>query len=46
MQQVRLNSTGMLMTGIQINQLIRDSEAEAGQVSSTSDDAELEEDDG
>jgi hypothetical protein len=43
---MRLTSTNMLMTGIQINQLIRDMEVEAGQVSSSAEDAELEEDDG
>ena len=45
MQQMRLNASSMLLTSIQINELIRDSEAEAGQVAS-SEDAEVEDDDG
>ena len=45
MQQMRLNASSMLLTSIQINELIRDSEAEAGQVAS-SEDTEVEDDDG
>ena len=45
LQQMRLNANSLLMTSIRINQLITDSEAENGQVAS-SDDAEVEEDDG
>lgn len=46
MAQMRLNASNMLITGIQINELIRDSEAEAGQVANSSEDAEVEDDDG
>lgn len=45
MEHMRLNASTMLLTSIQINELIRDSEAEAGAVAS-SEDAEVEEDDG
>ena len=44
---MRLNANSMLLTSIQINQLIRDSEAEAGTLAAnSSEDAELEDDDG
>lgn len=46
MQQMRLNASSMLITSIQINELIRDSEVEAGQVANSSEDAEVEDDDG
>ena len=46
LQQLRLNATNMLMTSIQINHLLQDSEAEAGQVVNSSEDGELEDDDG
>ena len=47
MQQMRLTASNMLLTSIQINQLIRDSEADGGQLAAnSSEDAELEEDDG
>jgi hypothetical protein len=45
LQQMRLNASSLLMTSIKINQLINDSEAETGEVTSSAD-AELEEDDG
>jgi hypothetical protein len=45
MQQMRLNAATSLLRGIQINELIKDGEAEAGQVAS-SEDAEVEDDDG
>jgi len=43
---MRLNASSMLLRSIQINELIRDSEAEAGQVANSSEDAEVEDDDG
>ena len=47
MQQMRLHANSLLLTSIQINQLIRDSEAEAGLLAAnSSEDAELEDDDG
>jgi len=46
MQQMRLNASTMLLRSIQINELIRDSEAESGQVANSSEDAEVEDDDG
>ena len=47
MHQVRMNANSMLLTSIQINQLIRDSEAENGTLAAnSSEDAELEDDDG
>jgi len=41
---MRLSASTMLLRGIHINELIRDSEAEAGQVASN-EDAEVEDDD-
>lgn len=47
MQQMRLTATSMLLTSIQINQLIRDAEADSGTLAASSgEDAELEDDDG
>jgi len=46
MQQMRLNANTMLLRSIQINELIRDSEADSGQVANSSEDAEVEDDDG
>lgn len=47
MQQMRLNASSSLLTSIQINQLIRDSEADTGVLAAnSSEDAELEDDDG
>ena len=46
MQQCQLNAATSLLRGIQINEMIRDSEAEAGQVANSSEDAEVEDDDG
>ena len=45
-QQMRLNAASMLLTSVRINELIRDCEAEAGQVANSSEDAEVEDDDG
>ena len=45
-QQLRLNATSLLLTSQSFNQLLRDVEAEAGQVANSSEDAELEDDDG
>ena len=46
MQMVRLNASNILMRGIMINNLIGDSEAEAGLIANSTDEAELEDDDG
>jgi len=43
---MRLNASNLLLTSIQLNELMRDSEAECGQVASSGEDAELEDDDG
>jgi len=46
MQQLRLNATSLLLTSQTFNQMLRDVEAEAGQITNSSEDAELEDDDG
>ena len=46
MQQLRLNATSLLLTSQNFNQMLRDIEAEAGQITNSSEDAELEDDDG
>ena len=46
MQMVRLNASNLLMRGIMINNLIGNSEAEAGLIANSAEEAELEEDDG
>jgi len=46
MQQLRLDATSLLSRSITLNQIILDSEAEAGQVANSSEDAEVEDDDG
>lgn len=46
MQQLRLNATSLLVQGQTFNQMLRDVEAEAGQITNSSEDAELEDDDG
>jgi len=44
---MRLTANNLLLTGIQLNQLMRDAEAEAGTLAAnSSEDAELEDDDG
>lgn len=43
---VRLNASNMLMRGIMINNLIGNSEAEAGLIANSLDETDLEEDDG
>ena len=43
---VRLNASTMLMRGIMINNLIGNSEAEAGLIANSLDETDLEEDDG
>ena len=45
-QQMRLNASNLLITSIQLNEMMRDAEAEAGQVANSSEDAEIEDDDG
>ena len=45
-QQLRLNATSLLCRSITLNALILDQEAEAGQVANSSEDAEVEDDDG
>jgi hypothetical protein len=44
-EAIRLSATNQLITGIQLNQLLANAEAECGQLTE-SDDIELEEDDG
>ena len=46
MQQVRLTATSLLCRSITLNALMLDQEAEAGQVANSSEDAEVEDDDG
>ena len=43
---VRLNASNLLMRGIMINNLIGNSEAEAGLIANSLDETDLEEDDG
>ena len=46
MQVTRLNATNSLITGIRVNGVITNEEAEAGVTSLSSEDGEVEEDDG
>jgi len=43
---IRLNATNVLGLSIQLNQVMLDEEAEAGQIANSSEDAEVEDDDG
>lgn len=45
-QQMRLTATNQLLTSIQINELLQHFEAETGLVANSSEDAEVEDDDG
>ena len=46
MQMMRLNATNMLIRGIMTNNLIGNFEAEAGLIPNSTDETDLEEDDG
>ena len=46
MQMVRLDASSLLLSGITLNALMLDQEAESGQVANSTEDAEVEDDDG